>query len=83
MAARTFYNEATSLIAFLKQDRSDALKGLESERATSMRSQLDRLTLSNDAVWTREHNRPQIRAPWVIKAPYLRTSLSAPVGTFV
>lgn len=34
------------------------------------RAKLDLLTLSNDAVWARERARPQVQAPWVIKAPY-------------
>ena len=36
-----------------------------------MREQLASLTLSNDAVWERENSREQVRAPWVIKGPYL------------
>lgn len=31
---------------------------------------LSQLTLSNAAIWEREHQRPPIKAPWVIKAPY-------------
>ena len=71
MAARTFRNEASSLVSFLARDRVRELEGLEGERAQSMRVQLEKLTLSNDAVWKREHSRPPIRAPWIIKTPYL------------
>lgn len=28
------------------------------------------LQLSNDAIWARERNREEVKAPWVIKAPY-------------
>lgn len=70
MAARTFTNELASLVAFLNKDRSKELEGLESETATRMRAKLDQLTLSNDTIWEREHSRPEIKAPWVIKAPY-------------
>lgn len=28
------------------------------------------LTLSNDAIWAKEKNRPSIQSPWVLKVPY-------------
>lgn len=70
-ALRTFTDEAVSLASWLANNRRDALKGLESERATALRSELAELTLSNDAIWEREHARPGVRAPWTIKGPYL------------
>jgi ubiquinol oxidase len=39
-------------------------------QAKAMRVELDKLTLSNRAIWEREESRPPIKAPWVIKAPY-------------
>eukprot|EP00271_Cylindrocystis_brebissonii_P010560 TRINITY_DN26776_c0_g1_i1.p1 TRINITY_DN26776_c0_g1~~TRINITY_DN26776_c0_g1_i1.p1 ORF type:complete len:465 (+),score=81.49 TRINITY_DN26776_c0_g1_i1:142-1536(+) len=44
-----------------------------------LRSQLDKLTLSNKAVWAREHARPPIQAPWWINAPYYALCLSLDV----
>lgn len=29
------------------------------------------LQLSNAAIWEREESRPPVKAPWIIKAPYL------------
>lgn len=71
MAARTFRNEALSLVAWLRRDRRKELEGLESEAASQMHAQLELLTLSNAAIWAREYERPQVRAPWIIKGPYL------------
>lgn len=70
MAVRTFTNELNSLVAFLRRDKSKEQEGLDSPAVKAMVEKLGQLTLSNDAIWTREHSRPPIRAPWVIKAPY-------------
>jgi len=71
MALRTFSNEANSLVEWLRSDRTSELRGLESETANSMRVTLDKLTLSNEAIWARERARPPVKAPWLIKGPYL------------
>ena len=42
----------------------------EAEVMSELRDRLGELTLSNDAIWERERNRPEIPAPWIIKAPY-------------
>ena len=36
-----------------------------------MRNKIKQLTLSNDAVWKRESLRPTVKAPYIIKIPYL------------
>ena len=59
------------MAAFVARDRSDSLKGLESDSARRLRAKLDKLTLSNEAIWEREHARPSVPAPWIIKGPYL------------
>ena len=38
---------------------------------SELRDRLNTLTLSNDAIWERERARPEVPAPWIIKAPYL------------
>ena len=35
------------------------------------RNKLKLLRLDNDAIWAREENRAKIKAPWVIKVPYV------------
>ena len=70
MAVRTFTNELNSLVAFLRRDKRKEMEGLESPSVKAMVDKLSQLTLSNSAIWEREHSRPPIRAPWVIKAPY-------------
>ena len=35
------------------------------------RDLIKQLTLSNDAIWKREDARPRVKAPWVIRIPYL------------
>ena len=53
------------------------------------RAKIKQLKLSNDAIWARESKRPPIKAPWVIKAPYLILCLlldalfeNSPIGRF-
>lgn len=43
----------------------------ERELMSELRDRLNTLTLSNDAIWERERARPEVPAPWIIKAPYL------------
>eukprot|EP00270_Netrium_digitus_P019752 TRINITY_DN7871_c0_g2_i1.p1 TRINITY_DN7871_c0_g2~~TRINITY_DN7871_c0_g2_i1.p1 ORF type:complete len:599 (+),score=109.40 TRINITY_DN7871_c0_g2_i1:254-1798(+) len=40
------------------------------EDRDELRQKLGQLTLSNDAVWQREHSRPPVKAPWWILGPY-------------
>mmetsp|Transcript_43051 Transcript_43051/g.52220 ORF Transcript_43051/g.52220 Transcript_43051/m.52220 type:complete len:542 (+) Transcript_43051:242-1867(+) len=44
--------------------------GEEAEACKGRRRKLRQLTLDDDAIWDRERARPEIIAPWVIKAPY-------------
>ena len=41
------------------------------EAMSALRDALGTLRLSNDAIWERERNRPEVKAPWIIKGPYL------------
>jgi len=41
------------------------------ELMSELRDKMGELELSNDAIWERERARPEIEAPWIIKAPYL------------
>ena len=43
----------------------------EASLMSELRDALATLTLSNDAIWARERARPEVPAPWIIKAPYL------------
>ena len=47
--------------------------GTEEQAAlcSELRDKLGELSLSNDAIWERERARPDVEAPWIIKAPYL------------
>ena len=42
----------------------------EVELMSELRDMLGQLSLSNDAIWERERARPEVPAPWIIKAPY-------------
>ena len=64
------------------------LEGLSPE-VLENRAKIKQLKLSNDAIWARESKRPPIKAPWVIKGPYLILCLlldalfeSSPIGRF-
>ena len=46
------------------------LTGEEVELMSELRDRLGGLELSNDAIWERERARPDVIAPWIIKAPY-------------
>jgi hypothetical protein len=49
----------------------DAIQSKGDEEETDLaRSKLKLLRLDNDAIWAREKNREEVKAPWVIKAPY-------------
>ena len=55
--------------------RSDVVPGgeptdAEVELMSELRDMLGQLSLSNDAIWERERARPEVPAPWIIKAPY-------------
>mmetsp|Transcript_14275 Transcript_14275/g.34334 ORF Transcript_14275/g.34334 Transcript_14275/m.34334 type:complete len:530 (-) Transcript_14275:190-1779(-) len=42
----------------------------EAELVSELRDQLSELEMSNAGVWARHHARPEVPAPWIIKAPY-------------
>ena len=47
------------------------LRAEDVEAMSALRDELETLRLSNDAIWERERNRPEVKAPWIIKGPYL------------
>mmetsp|Transcript_33058 Transcript_33058/g.72811 ORF Transcript_33058/g.72811 Transcript_33058/m.72811 type:complete len:531 (+) Transcript_33058:108-1700(+) len=55
------------LLHEMENEVRDRCQGVGTDEA---RQKLSQLTLSNKAIWDREEKRPQVRAPWVIKAPY-------------
>lgn len=62
-------------IATLLKEVRTAIHGEDTEGLSpeilENRAKIKQLKLSNDAIWAREKQRPPIKAPWVIKAPYL------------
>jgi ubiquinol oxidase len=50
---------------------ADGLTRADIEAMSALRDELDKLTLSNAKIWERERNRPEVKAPWIIKGPYL------------
>ena len=65
LALSNFNRELKNLLKDLTTPTStDALK----DEAVKKLSQLQ---LSNAAIWEREESRPPVKAPWIIKAPYL------------
>jgi len=60
-------NFKRELFALLNRDKNEA--SISSEEK-ALRAKIDSFTLSNDAIWEREHARPQIEAPIILKAPY-------------
>lgn len=49
----------------------DAINSKGGEEDTDLaRSRLKLLQLDNAAIWAREKNREEVKAPWIIKAPY-------------
>jgi ubiquinol oxidase len=50
---------------------SSPLSAEDVDAMSALRDELETLRLTNDAVWEREANRPEVKAPWIIKGPYL------------
>eukprot|EP00468_Gymnochlora_sp_CCMP2014_P004184 CAMPEP_0167748188 /NCGR_PEP_ID=MMETSP0110_2-20121227/4702_1 /TAXON_ID=629695 /ORGANISM="Gymnochlora sp., Strain CCMP2014" /LENGTH=438 /DNA_ID=CAMNT_0007633181 /DNA_START=239 /DNA_END=1555 /DNA_ORIENTATION=- len=76
MARENFAREFQEMIKFFQgkgdiEDADDCIVDPDDpEKCLSYRQMLKNLTLSNDAVWARERNRPEIQAPFIIKGPY-------------
>jgi hypothetical protein len=66
LALKNFQLELKNLLAAIRPS-DDSLRS----QPDPVREKLRRLTLSNDAIWARERQRPEVRAPLIIKAPYL------------
>lgn len=68
-ASENFAREMREMVAFIDPDLD------ESDGRTTMpkelRVKLEALRLDSDAIWEREKNRPEVPAPWLLKAPYL------------
>lgn len=52
-------------------DAFEADETADVEAMSALRDELEKLRLSNDAIWERERRRPEVKAPWIIKGPYL------------
>lgn len=78
MGAENFLREGREMLAAmgvrvpaLRRGEVGAAPLVVTPEVLQRQAALKRLTLSNKAIWDREHARPPIRAPWVIKGPYL------------
>merc|ERR1719247_2966239 len=86
LALRNFGREAGAILRELKSDpaaralrwifRQDAEEPEVEDRDAEELKKLQDLVLSNDAVWAREHARPQVDSPLIIKLPYLAVLVS-------
>lgn len=63
LAIQNFKLELSNLVLSFKRNVSEPIDPILQK--------LSSLKLSNEAIWERENSRSEIRAPWVIKAPYL------------
>jgi len=63
LAIDNFKRELRELVTF-NEKSNDVNKD-------DVRAKLKLLTLSNDAIWKRKENRPEVKAPYIIKLPYL------------
>lgn len=72
LAADNFQRELNYLIRSFVGGESK--HKIDKVRAAA-RAKIKSLTLSNDKIWEREENRPAVKAPWIIKAPYLALCL--------
>lgn len=72
LARNNFIRELTNIRDFLFQTPGDVQESEnESEERRELKEKISQLKLSNDGVWKREYARPEVKAPWIIKLPYL------------
>ena len=64
LAVDNFKRELRELVQF--NEKSNDVNNKD-----DIRAKLKLLTLSNDAIWKRKENRPEVKAPYIIKLPYL------------
>ena len=67
-----FKKEADGFISTIRElfsYKKDA-ENTSNENVNALRQQLKHLKLSNNAIWDREKAREEVKAPWIIKAPY-------------
>jgi hypothetical protein len=67
LAGDNFKRELRALISSI---RSDSIDQDEDSEHKERRKKLSSMGLSNDAIWKRKADRPEVEAPWIIKAPY-------------
>ena len=65
LGIKSFRREAASILGLFKKTNSSSVTD------DAIQSKLRSLKLSNKAIWDREHSRPEVKAPLVIKIPYL------------
>ncbi|GAX73707.1 hypothetical protein CEUSTIGMA_g1160.t1 [Chlamydomonas eustigma] len=79
MGSENFIREGRELLAalglknlpqLLRSSVGSAAPCPRSPEVQARRDLLGKLTLSNQAVWDREHAREPVKSPWVIKVPY-------------
>ena len=68
LALSNFNRELKNLVNDLTTSAYDRTKVSLQDEAVK---KLSMLQLSNAAIWEREESRPPVKAPWIIKAPYL------------
>ena len=68
LALSNFNRELKNLVNDLTTSSYDRTKVSLQDEAVK---KLSMLQLSNAAIWEREESRPPVKAPWIIKAPYL------------
>lgn len=72
LARSNFLRELANIKDLLfKSTTGNNTNSEESKEMVELREKISQLRLSNEGVWKREYARPQVKAPWVIKLPYL------------
>ena len=70
LALSNFNRELKNLLNDLTIPANDRTRTKVSPQDEAVKK-LSQLQLSNAAIWEREESRPPVKAPWIIKAPYL------------
>jgi len=69
LARSNFIRELTNIRDLVFKIKGD--KDNDTNEHRVLRDKINQLQLSNDGVWKREYARPEVKAPWIIRAPYL------------
>jgi ubiquinol oxidase len=52
------------------KDKEGAVQAKRKNMNPKLKRKLESLTCSSKAIWKREESRPEVKAPWILKAPY-------------